>query len=57
MLHAEVPGAHTLPRAEVCALKMALEAWGADRPLTVVTDATYTINGVDSSDREEAPEG
>ena len=53
----KVPGRQTVPRAEIWAVLMVLLVWGGTYDLTVITDASYTVQGIDDLARRKNGRG
>ena len=52
-MSAKAPGRQTIPRAEIWTLYCLLQVWGGSYHLGIVTDATYTMNGIGKGQPEE----
>ena len=52
-----VPGKQTFPRAEIWSLLLVLQVWNGRHPLTLITDATYTMTGMDLANRLSSLKG
>ena len=53
----KVPGRQTVPRAEIWAVLMVLMVWGGAYDLQIVTDASYTVQGMDALARRKNGRG
>ena len=52
-LASRVPGKQTVPRAEAWAIYLVLKVWDGTFDLEIVTDATYSISGMDFRNRRK----
>ena len=57
MLHSAVPGNQTVPRAEVYSVLCVLSLWDGSYPLTIITDASYTIQGLAKGEERRNTKG
>ena len=52
-LASPVPGLQTVPRAEAWAIYLVLQVWDGTYDLEILTDATYTVSGMDPYNRKK----
>ena len=52
-LASKVPGRQTVPRAEIWAVLMVLLEWDGSHDLQIITDASYTVYGMDDLSRRK----
>ena len=53
----KVPGRQTVPRAEIWAVLMVLMVWDGTHDLTIITDASYTVRGMEDLARRKNSRG
>ena len=56
-LASEVPGRQTVPRAESWAVLMVLMEWDGSHDLIIITDASYTVQGLGALARRKNGRG
>ena len=56
-LASKVPGRQTVPRAEIWAVLMVLMVWDGSFDLTIITHASYTVQGMDGLARRKNSRG
>ena len=56
-LASKVPGRQTVPRAEIWAVLMVLLEWDGSYDLQIITDASYTVQGMDALSRRKNGRG
>ena len=56
-LASKVPGRQTVPRAEIWAVLMVILEWDGSHDLQIITDASYTIQGMDALARRKNGRG
>ena len=56
-LASKVPGRQTVPRAEIWVVLMVLLEWDGSHDLQIITDASYTVQGMDALSRRKNGRG